>query len=282
MIRNILVGYDHSRSSQAALQQALDIAEAAQSWLHLVYVDEAAVREDGLELLSSISVEDHGVAVAATAEEGAFAPEPPPPVEAEIPVLTAGAEACYQAHVPYDTQRLFGTPGERLAHLARLQQLLVVGESSEPRRGMRHHLGPNLRFLLRNCPVPLLVCNYNYRAMDSALVVYQDDAAGGRALSLAGVLCSALNIPLTVAVAGRTVEDPETLVADLELALRVFHVEHEIQVLDRTVAEVVSLVPMEWAARCVVLAYPPLVWPWNVNAIRAAMATPNLMRLIVP
>ena len=46
MIRNILVGYDHSRSSQAALQQALDIAGAAQSWLHWVNVDQTAVRED--------------------------------------------------------------------------------------------------------------------------------------------------------------------------------------------------------------------------------------------
>lgn len=279
MIRNMLVGYDDSRSAQAALQQALDIAEAAQAWLHLAHVDDTAGRDEGRELLSSSSAADHTVA-AVTADIETIQPEPA--TETDGPVFGSAVEMCRRARVPYTTHQVFGSPGERLAHMSRLHNMLIVGESSEPRRGLRHHLGANLRFLLRNCPIPLLVCNYNYRAMDSALIVYQDDPAGGRALSMAGELCSSLNIRLTVVVAGKAPDDDDQTVVDLEWALRAFHVEHEIQVLDRTAAEIVSLISVEWGARCVVLPYPPLVWPWTVNAIKAALATPNLMRLIVP
>jgi len=158
----------------------------------------------------------------------------------------------------------------------------VVSESSEPKLGQRHHIGNNLRHLLRHCPIPLMISAHNYHALDAAMLIYRDDAAGGRCMSLAGELCSALNIPLKIAVVEMAPEREDRIAAELENALKVFQVESELQVFDRSAAEVVPLATVEWAARCVVMSYAPAIWPWAPSAVKTALGTPNLVRFIVP
>jgi len=277
MLKNILVGYDDSRSARAALQQALDIAEAAPAWIHLVHAEEAVGADAELLLLS----EPGPVEAALAAAEAGIETEPDAPPDTEQ-ALDAAVEVCHNANVPCTSRQVFGRAGEKLAQMSRLYNLLVVGESSEPKRGQRHHIGSNLRHLLRHCPIPLMVCAHNYHALDAAMLIYRDDAAGGRALSLAGELCSTLNIPLKIAVVEMAPEHQDRIAAELKNALKAFHVESELQALDRSGAEVVPLATVEWAARCVIMSYAPAIWPWAPSAVRTAMGTPNLVRFIVP
>ncbi len=277
MLRNILVGYDDSRSARAALQQALDIAEAAQAWVHLVHAEETVGSDTELALLA----EPGPVEATLAAAEAGLEAEPDTSLQTEAP-LEAAVEACRNAKVPCSSRQVFGRAGEKLTEMARLYQLLVVGESSEPKRGQRHHLGGNLRHLLRHCPAPLMVCPHNYHALDTAMLIYRDDAAGGRSLSLAGELCSTLNIPLKIAVVEMASEHEERVAAELENALKAFHVESELQVLNRTAVEAVPLATVEWPARCVIMPYAPALWPWAPSAVKVALATPNLIRFIVP
>ncbi len=277
MLRNILVGYDDSRSARTALQQAVDIAEAAKAWIHLVSADEAAAADAGTGLL----VEPDHLQTALTAAEIGSETEPDAPLDTGQS-LDAGVNICRTANVACTARQVFGRAGEKLAEMARLYNLLVVGQSREPKRGQPHHSGPNIKYLLRHCPVPLLVGAETYKALDVAMVIYRNDAAGGRALNLAGELCSSLNIPLKTVIPAPDSDQTARTVAEIEYALKAFHVEHEVQVVERSAAELVPLASVEWGARCVIMSYPPVVWPWSAGAIRVATATPNLLKLIVP
>ena len=285
MLRNILVGYDESLSARTALQQTLDIARAQHSWAHLVHVEPIADVTIGGDLLGP---PDHVQTALAMAEADVEA-DPETPLDTGT-CLDAGAASCRDAEVPCTTRRVFGSPGETLAEMARLYDMLVVGESRVTREGQRPQIGGNVKYLLRHCPVPLMVASHNYQAIDGALLIYHNDAGGGRAFGIAGRLCAALNIPLTIAVEGGSARrgraagsrQSDRLVAELEHALKAFHVEHEIRVLDRTGEEIVPLATVEWEARCVIMSYPPVVWPWGGSEIKTAMATAGLVKIIVP
>jgi nucleotide-binding universal stress UspA family protein len=285
MLGNILVGYDDSLSARTALQQTLDIAQAQHSWAHLVHVEPIGDVTTQSDLLGP---PDHVQTALAVAEAEVEA-EPDAPLDTGT-CLDAGAVSCRDAEVPCTTRRVFGSPGETLARMARLYDMLVIGESRMTKEGQRPQIGANVKYLLRHCPVPLMVASHNYQAIDGALLIFHNDAGGGRAFNIAGQLCTALNIPLTIAVEADSVREgrgagsreSDRLVAELQYALKAFHIEHEVYVLDRTGQEMVPLATVEWDAQCVIMSYPPVVWPWGGSEIKTAMATAGLVKIIVP
>jgi nucleotide-binding universal stress UspA family protein len=277
MLNNLLLGYDDSDGSRTALAQAIDIAEAAGSWIHLVHVDETD-RQDVAGLITGPA--DDGTAAVQAAEAGLDESERR--VEDRSNVMADAVETCHDAHIRCTQRQLFGNPGERLAHIGRLCSVVVVGQRRPPGRDHTHRIGPNINHLLRHCSVPLMVCDTNYQRLDAIQVLCWDDATSGRAVSMAATLCATVNTPLQVEITDIDARETDRISHELEYALKGFHIEHEIRSLGRTAVEAMAIPAKETTARWVVLGYPATVWPWQPSPLKIALSTPNLVRVFVP
>lgn len=274
MFSNILLGYDDTDSSRTALAQAIDIAEVAGSWVHLVDVD---VTERGdIELTDTQTSPGAGAMAAALA--GLEAEHRP--VAAHRNALADAVETCQRAHVRCTQRQLFGDPGERLAELGRLNSMVVVGQRRLPGRGQR--IGATLGSLLRHCSVPLMVCATAYQRLTSVGVLFWDDAASARAVSFAAELCKVMNVPLRIGLTDVDAKQAEQISHQIDYAMKGFHIEYETRVVGRTAAGATALSATDTGARFVVMAYPQMLWPWRPNPLKTALMTPNLVRVFIP
>ncbi len=281
MLRNIVVGYDGSRSSRVAVEQALLFAEAFAGRLYIATV--APVSDADLETTAIEGETDIA--------EMAMAPRPPGEQAdemeggpAEIRGIDDIQERCHQVNVACSEERLFGRhAGARLLRRSWLAELLVIGRGDERRPGV---LGPNTTFLLSELVTPTLVCARQPIEVRSVLIPYKWSVSGGRALSFAAGMCEALNAELRVIVCERRRSDAHDTMERAEKFLRGYRVEFETDVSLTLPHEAVHSAAMERDASLVVIPGAHkryFLFPWQRNeTLWRALEVPRAAVLAYP
>ncbi len=245
MLRNIVVGYHGSRSSEVAAEQAIALAEATGGRLYLATV--AAVTDDDLG----------GDPLPREPDIADLALGPPPededyerPAE-EPPSLEQIHRRCQDLHMACEEERLFGRhPGVRLLRRSWSAELLVIGRGDERRPGA---IGPNATFLLSELVSPTLVCPRQYVEVRSLLIPYKLSVSGGRALSFAAGLCETLNAELHVLVCEPRRATAQEAAENAEKHLRAYRVESTIDTSPTPPHEVVHSAALEREASLVIV-----------------------------
>ncbi|MGI5818974.1 MAG: universal stress protein [Armatimonadota bacterium] len=280
MVRNIVVGYDGSRSSEVAVEQAMHLAELGGGRLYLATV--ATVTEADLNPeapgagpdLAEMALEPP----ARTAEDDdREAMEQPLSVD-EI------HRRCQDLHIVCEDERLFGRhPGARLLRRSWFAELLVVGRGDERRPG---RLGPNTTFLLTELVAPTLVCARQYVEVRSVLVPYKLSVRGGRALSFAARLCETLNAELEVLICEPRRTDAHEARETAEKFLRGYHVESSTDVSLTPPHEAVRSAAMDRDSSLVVIPGAHkrnYIFPWQRNeTLWRALEVPGAAVLAYP
>ncbi len=219
MVRNIMVGYDGSRSSQVAAEQAMALAEITGGRLHMIRVEIAP--DLGGEMDTGEGELDLVVAAMPPSDDDVDGDEP----QDEAPDLDAIHRLCELRHIVCEEEHLYGrSPGPRLLRRSWLTDLLVIGRGDEPRRGSSD-LGRTAEFLLSELVAPTLVCASQLLEVRSVLVPYTPSISGGRALSFAAGLCETMNASLSVLVCDPNRQKAGKAMAAAEKALRAYNVE---------------------------------------------------------
>ncbi len=278
MIKNILVGYDNSRSARVALAQAIDLAEAFGGRVHLLVVG----TEEGPPPEPELAPEPGIVEMAELGEE-AEELETAGPV---VPLFVEEARLkLHQAHVAGGIRITSDArPAVRLREESHLADLVVVGRGDK-RHSSSGQGGRNTRQLLqRRLLRPVLVCSSEYIAPESILLVYQSSDAGGRAVSVAGELATTFNVGLDVVVTARRRHAAERRRDQVESALLVYHTEGEVVSSATTPTEALLTEGLERNPSVVVIPQPPPpMWSWQLSALYpAALQLPDTMILVVP
>lgn len=213
-----MVGYDRSRSSQMAAEQAMALAEMTGGRLHMVHVLVAP------DLGGDVDTGEGELDVVAAAMPPGDDGDPEEPRD-EAPDLDAIHRLCELRHIVCEEEHLYGrSPGPRLLRRSWLTDLLVIGRGDEPRRGSSD-LGRTAEFLLSELVSPTLVCASQLVEVRSVLVPYTASISGGRALSFAAGLCETMNASLSVLVCEPNRQTAGKALAAAEKALRAFNVE---------------------------------------------------------
>ncbi len=239
MPRNIMVGYDGSRLSQVAAEQALALAEAVGARVRVVHVQHAP--DTGDEFAAS----EREVDVVRAAMPPAGAEDDTDELPDEIMDMEDLRLQCERRHIVCEEEFLYGrSPGPRLLRHSWLTDLLVLGRGKE--RGRRSaDVGPTTEFLLSELVSPTLVCARQYIEVRSVLVPYKVSISGGRALSFAARLCEEINASLNVLVCEPNRHEAGKALEQAERALRAYNVEGE---------HAISLTPPLEALRTAALA----------------------------
>ncbi len=282
MMRNIVVGYDGSRSSQVAVEQGMAFAEGTGGRLYVVTVVTVGDDELGGELLER----EPDIAEMALG---------PPPDDGEVreeeereddrPLdLDEIHHRCQALHLACEDERLFGRhPGVRLLRRSWTAELLVVGRGDGGRPGA---VGRTAVFLLSGLVAPTLVCAPQYVELRSVLVPYKLSVAGGRALSLAAGLCELLNAELSVLVCepGRVAANEAA--ESVERHLRAYHVERSVEVSPHPPHEVVHSTATEREVSLIVIPGAHkryYLFPWQRNeTLWRALEVPGAAVLACP
>ncbi|MFW5866957.1 MAG: universal stress protein, partial [Armatimonadota bacterium] len=262
MVRNIVVGYDGSRSSDVAVEQAISLAELSGGRVYLASVATATEAD--------LSPESPG----AERDLGEMAMEPPggPDIDEdrdamELPLSVDDIHRrCQDLHVVCEEERLFGRhPGARLLRRSWLAELLVIGRGDERRPGRP---GPNTTFLLSELVAPTLVCARQYVEVRSVLIPYKLSVRGGRALAFAAHLCETLNAELEVLICEPKRTDAHDAREAAEKFLRAYHVERSTDVALAPPSEAVQSAAMEREASLVIIPGAHkrnYLFPWQRN-----------------
>ncbi len=277
MIKNILVGYNNSRSAQVALAQATDLAEACAGRVHLLVVatDEGPPQPE-------LPAEPTIVEMAEPVEDAEE-------FETESRVVPQfvedGRRQLHQAHVAGSIRITSGArPAVRLREGSHLADLVVVGRGG--RRGGRSGLvGQTTRRLLQaRLRRPTLICASEYIELESILALYEAREAGGQAVSIAGELSATLNIDLDVVVTANKRYSAERLGKRVATALLAYHTEGEITSSVSNPAEALLTEGLQRDPSIVVIPQPPVSrWSWQLPPLyTAALQLPHTMILIVP
>ncbi len=278
MIKNILVGYDNSRSAQVALAQAIDLAEACAGRVHLLVVD----TEEGLAPEPELPAEPTLVEMAEPVEDAEE-------FETESRVVPQFVEEArlklHQAHVAGSIRITSGIrPAIRLREESSLADLVVVGRGG--RRGGGGGLAGRTtrRRLQARLRCPTLICASEYIEPKSILLLYEFSPAGGRAVSVAGELSATLNIDLDVVVTANKRYSAERLGKRVASALLAHHAEGEIISSVSNPAEALLTAGLDRDPSIVVIPQPPRpMWSWQLPPLyTAALQLPHTMILIVP
>jgi nucleotide-binding universal stress UspA family protein len=279
MIRNILVGYDGSRSGMVAVEQAMGVADATDGRLHLATVVEASDSAAEDELLGG-ELDPVQAAMPPDEEE----PEEPLAAPPDIEEMKA---ACEDRHIVCEQATVFSEgAGASLVRRSWLADLVVVDRSSAPGQAGAAELGPTARHLVNRLVSPTLVCARQYLHIRSALIVYQASVSSGRALSFAAELCEEMNASLDVLAC-----DPDRRVAAAALeearpALRGYHVEGEHSVSVNPPAEAMRNAAMEREVSVIIVPDARRhSWglPWGRNEVLwRALEIPNTAVLAYP
>ena len=283
MVRNIVVGYDGSRSSQIAVEQGIALAESAGGRLYLATVVTVSDDELGGSLLER-EPDIADLALGPPPSEGREGDEEPEREDDRPLDLDAIHHRCQELHLACEDERLFGRhPGVRLLRRSWTAELLVVGRGDAGRPGT---VGRNVTFLLSGLVAPTLVCAPQYVELRSVLVPYKFSVAGGRALSFAAGLCELLNAELSVLVCEpRRVTASEAAEA-IERHLRAYHVERSVDIAPHPPHEVVHSAATERQASLIVIPGAHkryYVFPWQRNeTLWRALEVPGAAVLAYP
>jgi nucleotide-binding universal stress UspA family protein len=279
VFRSVLVGYDDSHTAQTALRQAIDIARASRAWLQVCFVED--VQEPESELVQQSPTSDE---IAMASLDIAAGPETQreKTLDDRGPVLQKAADWCNEEGVPCITRHLFGRFSERIAAVAYLHDLVVVGQSRDVSRGQRHRVGPHIKHLLWNCPVPMLLGDSEYHQPLAATLLYEDNPYGGRALSVTAALCDILDMELHVAVPEGASPDTGGTETELEYALKPYKMGWNLRTYERSPIESIYAANRDWEDRLVVIPRPPKAWPWSTTTIDAVVSLPDAMKIVVP
>lgn len=217
-MHNVLVGFDNSRGSVVAVQQALEMAEQTAARVHLL----EAVEPVGPAHIVQLASSDDPLAILDRTEALMHSEDPTLPEDED-----SGQQArrvCEDSGVVCSFQRLHGMAAQVLREQSVAMDLVVVG-----RHGTSHRrsLGSTAARLLRQPLAPTLLCRDEVVPWRRVLLGYVPSAAGGRALKLAGELSSALNASLDVVVADHKRDRARRKLEYVRRALRAFHVEGE-------------------------------------------------------
>jgi nucleotide-binding universal stress UspA family protein len=277
-MKNILVGLDTSRRSQVAVEQALDLAAPLNARVHLLQAIEPAGPVAPLELgtpADPLAVIDRNSAMASDPDDA------PAPVKDDDDAAAA-IRLCHEANVPCTYQCPHGMAPRLLREHSIAMDLLVMG-----RRGTtaRRAVGATATAILAAPPAPVLMCREMPATVDRALLAYEPSAAGGRALKLAGSLCTELNIGLDVVVAGQGRREAARVLDQAMKVLRAYHVEGEQMQYQGKPAEALQTAALELASSIIVVPHHqscPLVMRKPSETVRAALDFPTAMALVVP
>lgn len=275
-MRNIVVGYDGSRSSEAALQQTIAIADPSNARLRLVHAIEPVGPEDQPEVDETtdiLSALDQTEQRRQSQEEIAASQQ-----EAE---LAHPAAICDQYEVSCSTTISYGMAAHVLVKQALGADLLAIGRHGTVARGF---IGQTARKLIFRPRVPTLLCCDQVVPVERLLLAYERTAEGGRALKLAADLSTDLNASVDVIVADESRRDADD---DLEYA-RAMLAPHRVQATFMRhrggMAEALqSTVPDMQSSLVVISNGHASIWPWAKSpTIKAATGFPGTLPLVVP
>ncbi len=276
MIKNILVGYDHSRPAQVALAQAIDLAEATSGRVRLVVVRTEEGPAPQPELAADPGIADMvNVGLDDEEMETESAGAPPFVEQARTKLAAAGTTGSIQVANS-------GQPAACLREEADLANLLVVG------RGRAHsggQVGRTTRNLLKgHLPCPLLICTNQYLPITSMLLIYWPGPPGGRAVSLAAELAATLNIDLDTVVTAPGHRAPRQERARVASALLGYHTEGEVVATTEASEQAVLTAGLQYNPSLLVIPEPSLLrWPWQLAPLySSALELPDTLLLIVP
>ncbi len=277
MIADIIVGYNHSRMAQVALEQALDIAQQADARIQLVNVAEQAEPDSEANLLLENGTDVLAYVDAPGDEE--------PQSEVIVPQFLEEARLrCQDAHVACSLFRFQGEASYWLRQRARLAQLVIVGRHNTHENSPRRLVGRTVQRLLVNPPVPVMVTGNQYRELAGGLLLYSPTLVGGRALNLGATLAGLLNASLDVVVAARDRHSGQKMVAEARFAARPYHLDGSYTYMPGSAAEVVLKAGMARHYDFVVVPSPPSPWwaPGICAQVKTALGIPDTVLVAVP
>lgn len=262
MLRNIVVGHDGSRSSDVAIEQAINLAGLSGGRIYFVTV--ATATEADLSPETPGGEPDLGEMVMEPTYEAGMH-EDRDVVEQPLS-MDEIHRRCQDLHIVCEEERLFGRhPGARLLRRSWLAELLVIGRGNERRLGRS---GPNTTYLLSELVAPTLVCARQYTEMRSVLVPYKLSVSGGRALSFAAGLCETLNAALEVLICEPKRTDAHEAREAAEKLVRGYHIESSIGAALSPPHEAVQSAAMERDASLVIIPGAHkrnYLFPWQRN-----------------
>jgi nucleotide-binding universal stress UspA family protein len=280
MPRNIVVGYDGSRSSNVAVEQAINLAELGDGRIYLATVtaateDDLAAEVPGAEReLGELAMEP--MAGEANAEDRDAVEHPLS--------LDEIHRRCQDLHIVCEEEHLFGRhAGARLLRRSWLAELLVIGRGDERRPGRP---GANTTFLLSELVAPTLVCARQATEIRSVLISYKLSVRGGRALSFAARLCETLNAELEVLICEPKRSDAHDAREAAEKFLRAYRVESSTDVALSSPSESVQSAAMERESSLVIIPGAHkrnYLFPWQRNeTLWRALEVPGAAVLAYP
>jgi len=277
-MKNILVGVDASRRSRAAVEQAVDLAAPLNARVHLLQAVEPVGPAHSIDLGGSddpLAILDRNAAMTTD-------PDSASPMVEEDDDAAAAVRLCSDAHVPCTYQRPHGMATRLLREHSVAMDLLVVG-----RRGTvaRKAVGATASALLADPPTPVLLCQEIAAPVERALLAYEPNPAGGRALKLAGSLCSELNIGLDVVVTGKGRRETGKTLEQAMTVLRAYHVEGERMQYHGRPGEALQAAALELQSSIIVVPHHQtcsLALHRPSETVRAAVTFPTAMTLVVP
>lgn len=282
MIKNILVGYDDSRSAQVALEQAIDLAEALSGRVHLLVATpdqetppepEIAAEPQPLDIVEI--TEDTEEVETETSGQRQIVP----------PFVQEARLKLQEAHVGGGLRiTISGRPATCLREEADLADLVVIGRGGG-RAGHSWQVGPTTRQLLQGrLARPTLICASQYIEPESLLLVYRSADVAGRALSMAGEVAATLNIILDVVTTARDRHTAQRLSKQVKSALLAYHTEGDVVPSATDPQEALLTQGLQRNPSIVVIPEPPPpAWSWQISPLyTAALQVPDAMILVVP
>lgn len=263
MLRNIVVGYDGTRSSEVAVEQAIALAAGTGGRVYLVHVTTVSDADLGGEMVAR----EPDIADQALGPEPRDEDEEDQAPDGEVVLRVEPIQRrCQELHLVCEEEQLFGRrAGFRLLQRSWTAELLVVGRGSEARPA---EVGPTTTFLLGELVAPTMVCARQYVELRTVLVPYKRSVAGGRALTFAARLCETLNIALHVQVCEPRRLDAQEAAEGVRRHLRAYHIESTVDISPAPPHEVIHSVGIEREASLIVIPGAHkryYVFPWQRN-----------------
>jgi len=273
-MRNVMVGFDGSRGSRAALRQAMLLADATSARLHLLQAVEPI--GPATELLA-----DDDDPVSLVDRIDARAAEDELPIVEDDGDLSLAVKMCEERGIVCSHERLHGMARRLLRERSVGMDLLVVG-----RRGTmgRSRVGASAASIIHQPTIPTVLCRDEIVPWDRLLLCYEPSIAGGRALQLAGSLASGMNVVLDVVCADQRREAAHRNVQAARKVLRAYHVEGEDVPHVGRMADAVPSACLQLRSSVVIIpAALPWPWSWSRNpVVEAAVDFSAAIPVVVP
>lgn len=281
MLRNIVAGYDGTRSSQVAVEQAIDLAEEMGGRVYLATVTASGGDDAEAEDAGEEDIADLAMPARFRSEED----EEREQVTDEMPLsLEEIHRRCQDLHIACEDERLFGRhAGARLLRRSWHAELLVLGRGDERRPGV---IGPNATYLLSELVTPTLICARQLIEPRSLLIPYRSSVSGGRGLSFAARLCEHLNADLHVLVCEPRRTTAREAVEQAEKLLRGYRIDIETDVSLTPPHEAVHSAAIDRDVPLVVIPGAHkryYLFPWQRNeTLWRALEVPGAAVLAIP